>query len=169
MIGMIILIGMSSLPITQILNHFLYSKHPSARYLGVIHLWLGRILITLGMINGGLGFAFADTIPYQPVWSIAPKIVYAIVAGIVWITYFAFCGVWEQVKYVRKMSQGDAGLGEGGEEMENLRGRAEGVRVASVEEAGNGSRLAVGGEGVEGRRQKASLKPADAGFRSSAL
>ncbi|KAI9879012.1 MAG: hypothetical protein M1823_006884 [Watsoniomyces obsoletus] len=161
-VGMCILVGMSFQPVTEILNHFFYARYPKILYLGYVHLWLGRVLITLGMINGGLGFAFADTIPYQPVWSVAPKIVYAIIAGVVWIMYFLFCGVWQQVKYVRRMSH----PGTGGEEMENLRGR-EGARAEQNVEAGNGSKLNVA-EG-DGRRRKVSPLPMQGGVRSSAL
>ncbi len=115
------------------------------------------------MINGGLGFAFADTIPYQPVWSVAPKIAYGIIAGCVWIAYFWFCGVVQQVRVVRKMSA-DAVVGEG-EEMENLRGRPHGT--SGLEEGTeNGSRVEVGDFA---QKKRVSQKPRGPGVRSSAL
>ena len=159
---MTILFLLSLQPITEILNHFLFNRYPKAIYLAHFHIWAGRVAITLGMINGGLGFAFADTIPYQPVWSVAPKIAYGIIAGLVWIAYFAFCGVVQQVRAVRKMSA-DHGVGEG-DEMENLRGRANGP--AGLEEGkGIGSRIDVG----DAQKRRVSPKPTGPGFRSSAL
>ena len=163
-IGMIILFLLSLQPITEILNHFLNVSRPKIGLgLAHFHIWLGRFVITLGMVNGGLGFAFADTIPYQPVWSVAPKIVYAVVAGCVWIAYFAFCGVVQQARAVRKMSA-DAGVGEEGEEMEGLRGRPGGLE----EGQGHGSSLEVGQAGKR-RVSPRPTAPTDAGFRSSAL
>ena len=159
---MIVLVGMSIQPMTEILNHFFYGRYPKIVYLGYMHLWLGRVLITLGIVNGGLGFAFANTIPYQPVWSVAPKIVYAIIAASVWILYFLFCGVWQQVKYVRKMSHTSLG-----DEMDHLRGR-EGLRVEQNLEAGagHGSQVNVGDSA---QKRRVSPRPGDAGFKSSAL
>ena len=159
---MITLFLLSLQPITEILNHFLFNRYPKVRYLAHFHIWAGRVAITLGMINGGLGFAFADTIPYQPEWSVAPTIVYAILAGLVWIAYFAYCGVWQQVRSIRKTS-GDAGSGEG-EEMENLQGRA--VGGGGLEEGtGRGSRIDVG----DAQKRRVSPRPMGPGFRSSAL
>jgi len=44
------------------------------------HIWLGRIIITLGIINGGLGFLLAQNTNVGP-------IVYAVVAGLFYIAY----------------------------------------------------------------------------------
>lgn len=69
-------------------NHFLHvNRRDVGREtllsvpLGTFHVWFGRLLITLGMINGGLGFRYSDSAGR------APKIVYGVVAGVVWVTY----------------------------------------------------------------------------------
>jgi hypothetical protein len=46
------------------------------------HVALGRTLITLGIINGGLGLRFSDN-------TRGGKIAYGIVAGVMWITWMA--------------------------------------------------------------------------------
>jgi hypothetical protein len=160
---MIILVLLSWQPVTEILNHYLFPKYGEKVIgLGHAHIWIGRIVITLGMIQGGLGFVFADTIPYQPVWPVAPKIVYGLLAGIVWITYFAICGVMQQMKDVRRRQSETDGGEFGAEEMEDLKGRAS----AEAQAQGTGSSLDVNGDG--GNR-RASPRPTDPGFRSSAL
>jgi hypothetical protein len=39
---------------------------------GLFHRWIGRLAITLAMINGGLGFMLAKE--YKPVWSFAGQV-----------------------------------------------------------------------------------------------
>jgi hypothetical protein len=159
--GMIILVGMSYQPITEIVNHFLYRKYPNVRYLAYVHLWLGRLLITMGMVNGALGFTFAETIPYQKKWSVVPQILYGVVAIGVWMVYFVFSGVWQQLNLFRRPQRTTLVV----EEMENLR-RQEENELAGAE-VGMGSRPNFGAFGEEQRR-RGSPKP-ESTFRSNAL
>ena len=53
------------------------------------HLWLGRIIITLGIINGGLGFALANNTNVGP-------IAYAVVAAVFYIAYIAAAIIGER-------------------------------------------------------------------------
>ena len=55
---------------------------------GLFHRWIGRVTITLAMINGGLGFMLAKE--YKTVWSFAGQVAYSVLASIVWITWMSF-------------------------------------------------------------------------------
>lgn len=93
-------------PITEILNHYFHERYPRIIYLGHVHVWLGRILITVGIINGGLGFRFADTIP-GPRWPQWPKIVYGAVATSIWIVYVAIIIVWDKFNQYQSEAQAE--------------------------------------------------------------
>ena len=60
---------------------------------GVAHRWLGRAIIALGIINGGLGFMFSGPVGSDnvPEWGI---VVYSVVAGLVGIAYTGVV-VWQ--------------------------------------------------------------------------
>jgi len=80
-------------PILGFLHHMLFKKYKRRTFWSYGHLWLGRIIITLGIINGGLGFLLADNTKTGP-------IVYGIVAGIIWIVYVA-AAVYGEIKRAR--------------------------------------------------------------------
>jgi hypothetical protein len=92
-IGLSVFILMALQPLTELLNHYLFERYPRVRYVGYVHVWLGRLLLTLGIINGGLGFHFADSIP-GPQWPRWPKIAYGAIATMTWIIYVAIIIVW---------------------------------------------------------------------------
>ncbi|KAL2432183.1 hypothetical protein ABEF95_003861 [Exophiala dermatitidis] len=94
-IGLVLFSLLGLQPVFQILNHRLYHRFPRLIHLAHIHLWLGRILLTAGIINGGLGFQFASHRP--PQWSNAPKIVYGVFATLVWVVYVAVLVVWREL------------------------------------------------------------------------
>ena len=50
------------------------------------HIWLGRIAITLGMINGGLGMLLAAETGYS-VPSRGQMVAYGVVAAMMWIAW----------------------------------------------------------------------------------
>lgn len=83
-IGIVLFVLIFFQPIFGFLHHSLYKKHNSRTLSSYVHLWLGRIVITLGIINGGLGFMLADTLGAG---SHTGMIVYAVVAAIVWLAY----------------------------------------------------------------------------------
>jgi len=64
-----------------------------------IHLWLGRIVLALGIIDGGLGFRLSDTLK-GPKWSDGWKIAYGVLGGFVWIVYVGVCIVWVELKQI---------------------------------------------------------------------
>jgi hypothetical protein len=64
------------------------------------HLWLGRIVITLGMINGGLGILLASDAPaflsFKPTQG--QVIAYGVVAGVMWLIWVAAAVIGERRK-----------------------------------------------------------------------
>lgn len=68
------------------MHHIMYKKYQGRTAWSHMHLWLGRIAITLGIINGGLGFQLADRLRMG---SKPGMIAYSVVAGVVWLTWVA--------------------------------------------------------------------------------
>jgi len=69
------------------------TQKPGRTGFGRLHLWIGRILITLAIVNGGLGLRLASKSPYPP--SKSAKIAYAVVAAIMWLLYIIIVSVFE--------------------------------------------------------------------------
>ncbi|KXT18409.1 hypothetical protein AC579_8140 [Pseudocercospora musae] len=61
------------------LGHYLWTKSDSKTFVAHTHVWLGRALITLGMINGGLGLLLSEDA------SEGAYIAYGVIAGISWL------------------------------------------------------------------------------------
>lgn len=82
--------------------HHLYFKKTSRRTLwATAHVWLGRILITLAMINGGFGLQLsAPYINARPGY-----IVYGVFAGLIWCIYVA-AAVYGEVRGARGAQSG---------------------------------------------------------------
>ncbi|KAI9844188.1 MAG: hypothetical protein M1838_002291 [Thelocarpon superellum] len=64
-----------------ILHHSMYLRTRRASVPTHLHIWLGRIVLLLGLINGGLGLQLADN-------TRSGCIAYGVVAGIVGVSYF---------------------------------------------------------------------------------
>jgi uncharacterized membrane protein len=70
------------------LHHLAFKKHLRRTSSSFIHTWLGRIAITVGIINGGLGLWLARGLPFaRP--STGAMIGYGVVAGLMWLVYVA--------------------------------------------------------------------------------
>lgn len=67
------------------IHHYLFTKQKRSTFLVQMHIWLGRTLITLGMINGGLGMLFGSLFGSHPTRS--EHIVYGVVAGAIWLSW----------------------------------------------------------------------------------
>lgn len=94
-IGIIVFSLLSLQPILGVLHHGLFKKYKRRTVWIHIHLWIGRLMITLGIINGGLGLRFADNA------SVGAKVVYGVIAGLVWIAWIA-AAIFGEVKQLRK-------------------------------------------------------------------
>lgn len=60
----------------------MFKKTGGRTFWSYAHVWLGRILITLAIINGGLGLQLADN-------SKSGEIAYGVIAAVVWLVYVA--------------------------------------------------------------------------------
>ncbi|KAF2428785.1 CBD9-like protein [Tothia fuscella] len=79
-IGIILFLALFLQPILGWLHHSNFKKFQQRTGFSYAHIWLGRIVIALGIINGGLGFRLAANTAWGP-------IVYGVVAGIVFLIY----------------------------------------------------------------------------------
>lgn len=83
-VGMLVLFQ----PLMGLLQHMHFRRSGGKSLFAYLHRWLGRTLIALGIINGGLGFLLTKNTG-QP----APKgaiIAYSVVAGVVGLAYIIF-------------------------------------------------------------------------------
>ncbi|KAI5379518.1 hypothetical protein CC77DRAFT_192536 [Alternaria alternata] len=88
-IGIIVFVLLFFQPILGFVHHLKFKKHNRRTIWSYGHLWLGRILITMGMVNGGLGLLLASDAPaftgFAP--SRGQTIAYGIIAGIMWLLW----------------------------------------------------------------------------------
>lgn len=92
-IGIFVFIAMILQPVFGFLHHALYKKYQSRTLWSYVHIWLGRIAITLGIINGGLGLQWADTMNMSSKKGI---IAYAVIAVVVWLAWVAASVIGER-------------------------------------------------------------------------
>ncbi|KAF2736340.1 hypothetical protein EJ04DRAFT_533729 [Polyplosphaeria fusca] len=86
-------------PILGVLHHTQFKKYNRRTFWSYGHLWLGRIVITLGMINGGLGMLLAtETGFFVP--SRGQMIAYGVIAGLMWVAW-VLASVFGEVKRSR--------------------------------------------------------------------
>ncbi|KAF3392667.1 hypothetical protein F1880_008575 [Penicillium rolfsii] len=89
-IGLVVVSGLTAFqPIMGLLQHRYYRKSGGKGVFAFGHRWFGRVMIVLGIINGGLGFQLAQ----GPQGAI---IAYSVVAGIVGVFYCAVI-IWRQM------------------------------------------------------------------------
>ena len=106
-------------PILGYLHHLRYKRTHLPSGLSAVHVWLGRVLVTLGLVNGILGLRLAGQ-------SAAKQLLYLLVAGLVWLAWVLV--VWIREKRKGKLENGKYAQGRGG-------GRGEGgIRMATLAE-----------------------------------
>jgi len=76
-------------PILGQLHHVGFAKTGGRTGVSYGHIWLGRIIITLGIINGGLGFKLANNTNTGP-------IIYTVVAVIFYVAYMVSIFIGER-------------------------------------------------------------------------
>jgi len=96
-------------PIFGFLHHVLFRKYGRRQTSSYLHIWLGRICITLGMINGGLGLRLARRTGSYGAPTAASNqqvIAYGVVAGIMWTLYMlsALIGESRRKKAIKEQS-----------------------------------------------------------------
>jgi hypothetical protein len=109
-IGILLLIVLLIQPFTGLLHHLAFKKHSRRTGSSLVHIWLGRIVITVGIINGGLGLWLAKGLPFaRP--STGATIGYGVVAGLMWLAYVALAVVGEsRGKQVAKTSRNSSSI-----------------------------------------------------------
>lgn len=115
-LGISILVLAFFQPILGLVHHSLYksrvaavkqgntTKLPGRTASGYAHLWLGRILIVLGMINGGLGLRLASESPFETHLH-TKAIVYGVGAGVMFLLYIAFVIIGERRRSKERKEQ----------------------------------------------------------------
>jgi hypothetical protein len=98
-IGIVVLVALFFQPILGYLHHALFKKHNHRTLWSYGHIWLGRIAITLGIINGGLGLKLADSMHMS---SRGGMIAYGVIAGFMWLAWVAASWVGERRKRVAR-------------------------------------------------------------------
>lgn len=83
-IGLFIIAAFSFQPLTGLLHHWGWKKRHGPSFWTGAHVWWGRAIITLGAINGGLGFPLAR--PY-PIYSKKGEIAYIVIAPVFWLLW----------------------------------------------------------------------------------
>lgn len=73
--GTIVVVMLIVQPFIGLAHHLIFRRKQKRTVLTFVHIWYGRALILLGMINGGLGLQLANN-------TRAGKIVYSVIAGI---------------------------------------------------------------------------------------
>ncbi|KAI0417896.1 hypothetical protein F5X98DRAFT_363420 [Xylaria grammica] len=79
-IGIVLLVALFFQPLLGAVHHARFKRLGRRTWVSHVHLWTGRLGITLGIINGGLGFALAGTTG-------APVVAYAVVSGVMWLLW----------------------------------------------------------------------------------
>ncbi|KAF7904093.1 hypothetical protein EAF00_001427 [Botryotinia globosa] len=90
-------------PITGLIHHMLYKRRGGPNVATYPHVWWGRAVITLGIINGGLGLRLADN-------SKKGEIAYGVIAGFVWVLWVAVI-LFATVKIRERRGSGMDGSG----------------------------------------------------------
>lgn len=85
-IGLVLFCLLFFQPILGWMHHVQFKKYKRRTTWSYLHLWLGRTLIPLGMINGGLGMLLATQTGFF-VPSRGQMIAYGVVAGIMWMLW----------------------------------------------------------------------------------
>ncbi|KAK2792878.1 hypothetical protein FQN52_002556 [Onygenales sp. PD_12] len=88
-------------PALGLMHHLNYVKTHEGSVMGVVHRWGGRVMLVLGIVNGGLGFMFAGIgTEGVPVAGVA---VYSAIAGFMGVVYVGL------VAWKRGRKQADRG------------------------------------------------------------
>jgi hypothetical protein len=95
-IGVVVVALLGIQPILGWIHHMQFKRKQRRTIFSHIHIWYGRALMILGIINGGMGLRENDA-------SQTFKIVYAVVAGVFGGLYIG-AAIWGMVKRRRSTS-----------------------------------------------------------------
>lgn len=92
-IGLVVVGSLLLQPVTGLIHHRIFKKKHHSSIATFIHVWWGRAVITLGIINGGFGLQLTGNGD-----SMKGEIAYGVVAGVVWLIWMIVI----VVAYLRK-------------------------------------------------------------------
>jgi len=81
-IGLVVVGSLLLQPVTGLVHHLLYKHRGRPNGATYPHIWWGRAVITLGIINGGLGLQLTEN-------TTNGAIAYGVVAGFMWLLWMA--------------------------------------------------------------------------------
>lgn len=84
MIGLLLFAAFWFLAIGGLLQHLYFRKYHQRSFIGVAHAWSARLMITLAIINGGLGLALAGG------HGAGTYAAYGVVTAVIWICWVGF-------------------------------------------------------------------------------
>ena len=99
-LGTVVVVLMAIQPVLGILHHRHYVKTQGRGLISYVHIWWGRVLMALGVINGGLGLVLSgerDSL----------RIAYGVVAAITFLVYSLFKGYQGFAGRARKNKVGE--------------------------------------------------------------
>lgn len=67
-------------PILGLIHHVIFRRSERRTLVCIAHIWFGRALILLGVINGGLGLQLSDN-------TVKGEIAYGVIAGVLFLLY----------------------------------------------------------------------------------
>jgi len=90
-------------PLGGILHHLGFARHGRRTLVSHVHVWLGRALVTLGIVNGGLGLLLASHAPRRATPDVLRRrhIAYGVSAGVMWLLW-AVSAIAGEVRRVRR-------------------------------------------------------------------
>lgn len=89
-IGTVVVVALLLQPFIGFIHHRRFMKKQQRSKWTFVHVWYGRVLIILGMINGGLGLQLASD---GPAYKMAGMISYAVIAGISGVGFLSVIAV----------------------------------------------------------------------------
>lgn len=99
-------------PSFGLIHHNYYSKYQSRTTISHVHIWFGRIIMILAIINGGLGLQLAAN-------TVGGEIAYGVIAGVVGLLYAGVVATKRKKTETRWMWKRDGMAGNtSGREME---------------------------------------------------
>lgn len=116
-IGIVLFVVLFSQPVTGLLHHKMFKTHGGRGIFSFVHLGIGRVVILLGLINGGLGLMLADA-------TTGEKTAYAVCAAVVGVMYIA-AAAFGEVRMSKRKAAGSATFSESKKGHQQLGGAAD--------------------------------------------
>ena len=123
-IGIIVIGALLFQPIGGLIHHYKYAHQNKKTFWAPTHVWLGRLFITAGIINGGLGLMLSGN-------TVKGEIAYGVIAGVIWCIWVAV-STWSAISTRGTVDEtGEKGLGSSVATSENGTDRNREVMIAT--------------------------------------